>query len=376
MSKDWIKKFIEQESLSSLILLAAVVLALLWANSPLQQTYYHIWSNTHVVHFINDGLMAIFFFLMSYEVKYEILAGRLNSIKKSLLPIIAAMGGMLLPAGIFLAINHGPHGQLAGWAIPTATDIAFSLAVLMLLRNYISLSLKIFLTLLAIIDDIGAILIIAIVYTKQLNVVYLCLSLLCWLALMIMNRMNIKRFLPFAITGIILWYFVFYSGLHATIAGVLLGFALPLRLSAIRDSLHKWVAFIILPLFAFANAGISLSGMTPHDMLHPLALGILLGLFIGKQWGVFIFSWLAVKCKIAALPSDMSWKHLYGVSILCGIGFTMSLFIGDLAFADSNDPHVTMLIRLAVMGGSLLSALLGYLFLRCGHTNQANQNKT
>ena len=322
-----------------------------------------------VLHWINDALMAAFFFFVTLEIKREFLQGELSNRKQALLPIIAAIGGMLVPALIYIYINFQNNVTLNGWAIPSATDIAFSLGVLSLLGSRVPLSLKVFLTALAIIDDLGAIVIIAFFYSGDLSVIYLTLLLLTFIALLILNKLNIKKFLPYLILGLILWFFTHESGIHATISGVLLATVIPHRkkekdfslLTKVEHKISPYVAFGIMPLFALANAGVSLNGVNLNSLLSPVPLGILLGLFVGKQIGVFLFSIVSIKLKIAQMPNNSNWVSFYGVGILTGIGFTMSLFIGNLAFAD-NTQYMDG-VKIGVLAGSLLSTLVGYFLL-------------
>lgn len=326
---------------------------------------------TSIDHIINDGLMTFFFLLVTLEVKRELLVGELNSIAKALLPLIAAIGGMLLPAILYLSLNMNHVVAVRGWAIPTATDIAFSLAILMLLRSYVPASLKIFLTALAIIDDLGAIIIIAIFYTYKLQALYIFLALLCVLILLLLNWIGITRFVAYLIVGILLWLFVLKSGVNSTIAGVVLGFFIPLKsrnknyspLKKLEHSLEPWVSYGVLPLFAFANTGLSFLDVKLSTVLHSVTLGIFLGLFIGKQLGIFLACWIAIKIKLAKLPDAINWCHLYGLSLICGIGFTMSLFIGDLSFPNYQSIYENY-VKLGVLSGSILSGITGYLILR------------
>lgn len=383
------REFIKLESASGIILIVAALLALIIANSPWQPFYLllfnyslpialgHMKFHVSFNHIINDGLMTLFFLLVSLEVKRELIIGELNSRIKATLPLIAAIGGMLVPALIYILFNHHDDIKLQGWAIPTATDIAFSLAILKLLGSRIPPALKTFLMALAIIDDLGAIIIIALFYTAQLSIIFLMLAFLCLLCLLIFNYFNITLFLFYGIVGIILWLCIIKSGVHATIAGVILGFTIPLRvkregfrespLKKIERHLHPWVAYGILPLFAFANAGILFTHINFSILFNPLTLGIVLGLFLGKQIGIYSACWLAIKIKWAALPEKINWRQLYGVSLLCGIGFTMSLFIGTLAFFDGETGQMS-LVRLGVLMGSVLSAIAGYCILRFSKT--------
>ena len=375
------KWFFRLESASGLVLLISAVIALIISNSSLSSLYfntlehylfigiYNFGIKLSVLHWINDALMAIFFFFVTLEIKREFLQGELSNPKQAALPIIAAIGGMLVPALIYIYINIDNSQTLNGWAIPSATDIAFSLGVLSLLGSRVPLSLKVFLTALAIIDDLGAIIIIAFFYSGDLSIKYLMLMLLIFISLMLLNKFNIKKFLPYLILGFFLWFFTHESGIHATISGVLLATVIPHRkkekdfslLIKIEHAISPYVAFGIMPLFALANAGVSLSGMTLNSLLLPVPLGIVLGLFVGKQIGVFLFSIISIKLKIAQLPTNSNWLSLYGVGILTGIGFTMSLFVGNLAFIE-NTQYMGG-VKIGVLTGSLLSTLCGYFLL-------------
>ena len=375
------KWFFKLEAASGLVLLFAAIIALIISNSNLSELYFSTLNKylfiginnfglkLSVIHWINDALMAIFFFFVTLEIKREFLQGELSNIKQALLPIIAAVGGMLVPALFYVFINLGDSETLNGWAIPSATDIAFSLGVLSLLGKRVPLSLKVFLTALAIIDDLGAILIIAIFYSGDLSIKYLSLMLLAFIILLIINKFNIKKFLPYLIVGIFLWDFTHNSGIHATIAGVLLAMTIPHRkkekdfslLIKVEHAISPYVAFGIMPLFAFANAGVSLEGLTFGSLLNKVPLGIVLGLFVGKQLGVFLFSYISIKTKIAQMPNDTSWYNFYGVGVLTGIGFTMSLFVGNLAFAE-NLQYMDG-VKIGVLTGSLLSTLFGYFLI-------------
>ena len=375
------KSFFKLEAASGIVLLFAAVIALFISNSELSILYFstlerylfiginNFGLKLSVLHWINDALMAIFFFFVTLEIKREFLQGELSNIKQALLPIIAAVGGMLVPALIYVFINLGDGETLKGWAIPSATDIAFSLGVLSLLGKRVPLSLKVFLTALAIIDDLGAIVIIALFYSGDLSIKYLSLMLLAFIILLVMNKFNIKKFLPYLIVGIFLWDFTHNSGIHATIAGVLLAMTIPHRkkdkdfslLIKVEHAISPYVAFGIMPIFAFANAGVSLEGLSFSSLLDKVPLGIVLGLFVGKQLGVFIFSYISIKLKIAQMPSNTSWYNFYGVGVLTGIGFTMSLFVGNLAFAESMQYMDG--VKIGVLTGSLLSTLFGYFLI-------------
>ena len=372
------KWFFKLEAASGLVLLISAVIALIISNSNFSSLYFetlqsylfiginNIGLKMSLHHWINDALMAVFFFFVTLEIKREFILGELSSPKQALLPIIAAIGGMLVPALIYIYINFGNGDTINGWAIPSATDIAFSLGVLSLLGSRVPISLKVFLTALAIIDDLGAIIIIAFFYTGDLSIQYLSLLLLTFIALLILNKSGVKKFLPYLILGLILWFFTYQSGVHATISGVLLATVIPHRkkneeyslLTKIEHNISSYVAFGIMPLFALANAGVSLDGINLESLLSPVPLGIVLGLFVGKQIGVFLFSIIAIKLKIAQMPNNVNWMSFYGVGILTGIGFTMSLFIGNLAFVE-NIEYMDG-VKIGVLAGSLLSTLIGY----------------
>jgi len=379
-----IKEFLRYESASGILLLLATILAMLIQNSPASHLYDAL-LDLHVeirvgnfqiakplLLWINDGLMAIFFFLIGLEVKREVLDGELSEPSRVALPVIAAIGGMAIPAVIYAAINWGNPETLRGWAIPSATDIAFSLGVLALLGSRIPSSLKLFLMTLAIVDDLGAIIIIAIFYTSDLSVTSLAVAAGGLLVLFVLNRKGVLDFAPYLLVGLVVWAAVLKSGVHATLAGVLIAFFIPFRkqpgeqktqLETLEHDLHPVVAYGILPLFAFANTGISFEGITLQSFLHPVPLGIAAGLFVGNQIGVFGFSWLAIKTGIARLPTGANWMQMYGVALLCGIGFTMSLFISSLAFQQSSQA-VPFDDRLGILFGSFVSGVIGYLVLR------------
>ena len=375
------KWFFKLEAASGLILLFAATIALIISNSDFSDLYFetlnkylfiginNIGIKLSVIHWINDALMAIFFFFVTLEIKREFIQGELSNIKQAILPIVGAVGGMLVPALFYVYINWGDNVTLNGWAIPSATDIAFSLGVLSLLGKRVPLSLKVFLTALAIIDDLGAILIIALFYSGDLNIKYLILMFLSFVILLILNKFDIKKFIPYLLVGLLLWDFTHNSGIHATIAGVLLATCIPHRkkekdfslLIKIEHAISPYVAFGIMPLFAFANAGVSLEGLSFSSLLDKVPLGIVLGLFLGKQIGVFIFSYVSIKLKIAQMPSNTSWYNFYGVGVLTGIGFTMSLFVGNLAFVE-NIEYMDG-VKIGVLTGSLLSTLFGYFLI-------------
>ena len=372
------KWFFKLEAASGLVLLISAAIALIISNSNFSSLYFetlqsylfiginNIGLKMSLHHWINDALMAVFFFFVTLEIKREFINGELSSPKQALLPIIAAIGGMLVPALIYIYINFGNGDTINGWAIPSATDIAFSLGVLSLLGSRVPISLKVFLTALAIIDDLGAIIIIAFFYAGDLSIKYLSLLLLTFIILLILNKSGVKKFLPYLILGLILWFFTYQSGVHATISGVLLATVIPHRkknkeyslLTKIEHNISSYVAFGIMPLFALANAGVSLDGINLESLLSPVPLGIVLGLFVGKQIGVFLFSIIAIKLKIAQMPNNANWMSFYGVGILAGIGFTMSLFIGNLAFVE-NIEYIDS-VKIGVLTGSLLSTLVGY----------------
>ena len=355
--------------------------ALFLSNTNFSDHYFKI-LNTHlligtknfgldlsILHWINDALMAIFFFIVTLEIKREFIHGELSKPKQALLPIIGAFGGMAVPALIYVFINFETGYTLRGWAIPSATDIAFSIGVLSLLGSRVPISLKVFLVALAIIDDLGAIIIIAFFYSSELQYTYLLLMLAAFIILIILNKIGVKKFVPFLFVGLLLWYFTHSSGIHSTISGVLLATTIPhgqkgkdfSLLLKLEHLLSPYVAFGIMPLFALANAGVDLKGISFNSLLAPVPLGILCGLFFGKQIGVFLFSFISVKLKFAEMPSNSNWAKFYGVGILTGIGFTMSLFVGNLAFVD----HVNEMdgVKIGVLSGSFLSALVGYFML-------------
>ena len=371
-------RFFQLEAASGLLLIAAAALALIVNNSPLSH-YYTAFLDVPVavqigalqiakpsLLWINDGLMALFFLLIGLEVKRELLEGQLSKPSQVVLPGAAAIGGMVVPALIYWFINKDYPDALGGWAIPMATDIAFALGVLALLGKRVPVSLKLFLMTLAIIDDLGAIIVIAVFYSSELSGVSLLLAAACLIALIAMNRMGVIKVAPYMIVGLILWVCVLKSGVHATLAGVTLAFCIPLRtknsetspLMSIEHALHPWVAYAILPLFAFANAGVSLAGVSMHSFVSHVPMGIAAGLLIGKTLGVFGLTWIAIKTGMAALPAGANWGQVFGVAILCGIGFTMSLFVGSLAFVAGSD-YVGM-DRMGILTGSILAALIGY----------------
>ena len=380
-----IETFLKRESSAGILLIFVTTIALLLQNSGLSELYTSF-LHTHVeirfgnlqiakplLLWVNDGLMAVFFFLIGLEVKREFLEGQLSSLSQIALPGVAAIGGMVVPALVFIAFNQGESFAMKGWAIPTATDIAFALGVLSLLGNRIPGSLKVFLLALAIIDDLGAIVIIALFYTVELSTASIVIASIALTALFIMNRLGVASKAAYILVGIVLWVSVLKSGVHATLAGVALAFMIPLTSKGsngktfsmskeMEYGLHYWVAFMVLPLFAFVNAGVDLRGISLEEMLNPVPMGIMLGLFIGKQLGVFGFSWIAIKSGLASLPKDSSWQQLYGVSLLTGIGFTMSLFVDSLAYNDTQIYHYAD--KLAILLGSFLSGIVGYYVLK------------
>lgn len=379
---DSFRDFLKLETASGILLVIAASLAMLVANSPLAPIYGTLIElpvevrvgdlevSKPLLLWINDGLMAVFFFLVGLELKREVVEGQLSDPRQIVLPALGALGGMVVPAAIYVWINQGNDIALQGWAIPAATDIAFALAILALLGNRVPLSLKIFLVSVAIFDDVGAIAIIALFYTSDLSVASLVVAAACLPLLFFLNRRGVLEKTPYVFIGIVIWVAILKSGVHATLAGVVLAAFVPIRNSEIERSplhemehdLHTVVAFGILPIFAFANAGISLYGVTVETLFHSVPLGIAAGLFVGKQIGVFAFCWLAVRLGAARLPRDLRWAHIYGTALLCGVGFTMSLFIGSLAFEETG---VNLLFdeRLGIIVGSLVSGACGYALL-------------
>ena len=372
------REFIDSESSGGLVLMAAAVAALLVANSPLS-TYYFEGLHAYlgplsVSHWINDGLMAIFFLLVGAEIKREMLDGQLSTWPRRVLPGIAAAGGMLFPALIYVALNYDHPETIRGWAIPTATDIAFALGVLSLLGNRVPASLKVFLTALAIIDDLGAVIIIALFYTSELSMLYLGAAAAVLAVLIVMNRLGVMKLWLYLILGAVLWFVVLKSGVHATLAGVALALTIPLRqspgiardlevspLHRLEHGLHTVVPFIIIPVFGFANAGVSFAGMELSALTEPLTLGVALGLVFGKLIGVFGTAYVAIRTGIADMPANSGWSHILGVAFLCGIGFTMSLFIGLLAFAGNEVLQEE--VKVGILSGSLIAGVLGALVL-------------
>ncbi|ADO49944.1 Na+/H+ antiporter NhaA [[Enterobacter] lignolyticus] len=378
-----LQRFFSSDASGGIVLIIAAALAMLLANSGLTSQLYQAFLSTPVqlkvgpleinknmLLWINDALMAVFFLLIGLEVKREMVLGSLASRQQAAFPVIAAIGGMVVPALIYLAFNYQDPVTRQGWAIPAATDIAFALGVLALLGNRVPLTLKIFLMALAIIDDLGAIIIIALFYTSDLSVLSLGVAGVAIAALALLNLCNVRRTGVYILVGAILWTAVLKSGVHATLAGVIVGFFIPLKekegrspAGELEHVLHPWVAFLILPLFAFANAGVSLQGVTLESLTSLLPLGIIAGLFIGKPLGIGLFCWLAVRLKLATLPRDTTGKQIFAVSVLCGIGFTMSIFISTLAFGNL-DPQLITWAKLGILIGSLLAAVTGYSLLR------------
>jgi len=376
-----IKDFLQKESTSGLLLVLAAVMAMVVENSPLDFLYNALLEtpvsiqvgalvlNKPLLLWINDGLMAVFFFLIGLEIKREVAEGELSDPARIVVPAIAAVGGMLAPALVYVALNQGDPAALSGWAIPTATDIAFALGVLSLLGKRVPYVLKLFLLTLAVIDDLGAIIIIALFYSGELSTAALAIAASALVALFVINRRGVTRIAPYILAGAVLWVAVLKSGVHATLAGVVLAFFIPLHdrdggspLQHLEHTLHPYVAFAILPLFAFANTGIDFTGLGLSSLLHPVPLGIAAGLVIGKQIGVFGFTWIAIKLRLGSLPEGVRWLDIYGVAALCGIGFTMSLFISGLA-AEQIGTGEMVDNRLGILLGSLLSATIGYLVL-------------
>ncbi|PVZ72117.1 Na+/H+ antiporter NhaA [Pelagibaculum spongiae] len=382
-SDSYIGQFLKLESAGGIVLLAAAVLAIILANSPLEP-FYALLLDTPVqvkvgaldiakplLLWINDGLMAIFFFLVGLELKREVLEGELSDKRNIVLPGVGAVGGMVIPAAIYIAFNYHDSVAMQGWAIPAATDIAFALGILSLLGSRVPVSLKIFLTSLAIFDDIGAIIIIALFYTSKISWIALVVVAFAIVQLVIMNRRGVESKSLYIMVGVLMWVSMLKSGVHATLAGVILAAFIPLHskkdpsyspLKRIEHDLHPLVAFFVLPVFAFSNAGINLTGLELDQALHSVPVGVALGLFIGKQLGIFAFCGLAIKAGWCQLPKGMSWLSLYATAVLCGIGFTMSLFVGSLAFEETS---VNMLFdeKLGIIVGSMLSGVLGYLIL-------------
>ena len=390
-----LQEFLHLEASGGLILMMATLLALVVANSPLSNHYKALLDLPVEIRvgtfgiakplllWVNDGLMAVFFFLVGLELKREVVEGHLSNPRQASLPAFAALGGMLVPAALYAAFNRGDSSAMGGWAIPTATDIAFALGVLSLLGKRVPTALKAFLLSVAIFDDLGAIIVIALFYTAKLSLLSLVIAIVLVLGLACLNRFGVTRPAAYFLLGVPLWVAVLKSGVHATLAGVVLAMFIPLRtaeapgpapapkslLRHLEHALHPWVAFGVLPIFAFANAGVDLGGMSVSDVLHPVPSGIIAGLFLGKQIGILGLSWIAVRLGIASPPEGVGWRHLYGVALLCGIGFTMSLFVASLAFEQGGAPFLG-LERLGILIGSLVSGLLGYVVLRISLGNR------
>jgi NhaA family Na+:H+ antiporter len=384
-----LREFLRLEAAGGLVLMVAAALALVIANSPLAVYYAALLDLPLEVRvgtfgiakplllWINDGLMAVFFFLVGMELKREVVAGHLSSLRRATLPAFAAVGGMIVPAAFYTVFNWGDSVAMRGWAIPTATDIAFALGVLSLLGKRVPTALKAFLLSVAVFDDLGAIVVIAVFYTANLSSVSLVIAALLVLGLACLNRLGVMRPGAYVLIGILLWVAVLKSGVHATLAGVVLAMFIPLRapkgpvtspspeplLHQLEHALHPWVAFGVLPVFAFANAGVSIVGLSISDTLHPVPLGIVSGLFLGKQIGILALCWLAARLRLASLPEAVGWRQLHGAALLCGIGFTMSLFIASLAFEQGDTAYLGM-ERLGILTGTLVSGLLGYIVLR------------
>ena len=393
--ESFISSFFKLESAGGIILMFSAVLALVFANTPLQ-SYYALLLDIPVeirigafeiakplLLWINDGLMAIFFFLIGLELKRELIEGELSDKRNIILPGVGAIGGMVVPASIYIYFNTSDSTAMAGWAIPAATDIAFALGILSLLGSRVPTTIKIFLTSLAIFDDIGAILIIAVFYTAKISLTALIVVACCIPVLVILNKRNTESKSLYVMIGVVMWIAMLKSGVHATLAGVILAMFIPMKsktnigyspLKDMEHDLHSVVAFFVLPIFAFANAGISFAGVGTEQLLHSVPLGIALGLFVGKQAGIFGLCWLAIKLKLTSLPNGMSWSSLYGTAALCGIGFTMSLFIGSLAFEETG---INLIFdeRLGIILGSLASGFVGYMVLRVSLRSNNQLNK-
>ena len=387
-----LRDFLQKESAGGIVLIFAALLALAVANSPLLGAYQDLLDTGVVVGigsfvidkplllWINDGLMAVFFFLVGLEVKREIFEGQLSSWDKASLPLVAAIGGMAIPALIFLSLNAGSPETINGWAIPAATDIAFALGILSLLGPRVPVALKALLLAIAVIDDIGAIAIIALFYSGELDTGMLGAAAIVFIVMLAVGRARVQSTIPYILLAILMWAFVLKSGVHATLAGVAAAMTVPLDpksdhgpLETMEHALHPWVAFLVIPIFGFANAGVTLFGLSPSALLEPLPLGIALGLLLGKQIGIFGFAYAAVKLRIASLPEDVSWRQVHGMSLLAAIGFTMSLFIGNLAFAD---PLLIDAVKIGVLSGSTIAAIAGYLLLSRALPKDAHSEST
>lgn len=378
-----LQNFFKMESASGILLLTFAVLAMIFANTGLQSTYFDFLDipvaiqfgsfiiNKTLIHWINDGFMAVFFVLVGMEVKREIFEGSLSSVQKAVFPAVAALGGMLIPAGVYWLITQDNPELHNGWAIPMATDIAFALGIVALLSKQVPVALKVFLLALAIIDDLGAIVVIALFFSEELSMQALMFAAVAIVGLFTLNRFKIGHIAPYFVIGSILWASVLKSGVHATLAGVIIGFSIPLKDRTGESPLHQfehalapWSAFFILPLFAFGNAGVSLGNINVETAISALPLGIALGLFLGKPLGVFSFCYIAVKLGIAKLPDGINFKQIFAIAVLCGIGFTMSMFLSGLAFGGDSDSAMTTLSRLGILMGSCVSAILGYVLLK------------
>lgn len=390
-----IRHFFHHEAAGGLLLIAAAVLALIMANSPLNTFYTQVLDIPIMLQlgsfviakpmllWINDGLMAIFFFMIGLEIKREILDGHLKSIENVTLPAIAAVAGIAVPALIYVFFNQHNEVAVTGWAIPSATDIAFALGIFSLFGRTLPLTLKLFLLSVAIFDDIGAIAIIALFYSAELSTGSLMVAVGGLITLFVLNRFKVTYQGAYVLVAIVIWAAVLKSGVHATLAGFAAALFIPFNvknedghamLSHMEHKLHPWVTFLILPIFAFSNAGVSLFGMTQDDLFNPVVLGVVAGLFVGKQVGIFGACWLAVKLKIASLPKGATWLQLYGVTLLCGIGFTMSLFIGTLAFEHQGSEYINS-VKIGVLVGSILSAVLGAYFISRKSSDQASSDQ-
>ena len=387
-----LRDFLQKESAGGIVLIFAALLALAVANSPLLGGYQDLLDTGVVVGigsfvidkplllWVNDGLMAVFFFLVGLEVKREIFEGQLSSWDKASLPLVAAIGGMAIPALIFLSLNAGSPETINGWAIPAATDIAFALGILSLLGPRVPVALKALLLAIAVIDDIGAIAIIALFYSGELDTGMLGAAAIVFIVMLAVGRARVQSTIPYILLAILMWAFVLKSGVHATLAGVAAAMTVPLDpksdhgpLETMEHALHPWVAFLVIPIFGFANAGVTLFGLSPSALLEPLPLGIALGLLLGKQLGIFGFAYAAVRLRIASLPEDVSWRQVHGMSLLAAIGFTMSLFIGNLAFAD---PLLIDAVKIGVLSGSTIAAIAGYLLLSRALPKDAHSEST
>lgn len=375
-----LRDFLQKESAGGIVLIFAAALALAVANSPLAANYMSLLDvpvvfaidsfiiDKPLLLWINDGLMAVFFFLVGLEVKREVMEGQLSSWSKASLPLVAALGGMALPALVFIGLNLGTPDNIQGWAIPAATDIAFALGILSLLGPRVPVALKALLLAIAVIDDIGAIAIIALFYSGEIDTGMLAAAAMVFIAMLALGRAKVASTIPYVLLAILMWAFVLKSGVHATLAGVAAALTIPLDRSSdhgplerMEHALHPWVAFLVIPVFGFANAGVTLVGLEPSALLDPLPLGIALGLLIGKQLGIFGFAWLAVKMKLASLPDEVNWRQIHALSLLAAIGFTMSLFIGNLAFTTADQIDA---VKLGVLAGSTVAALTGYFLLK------------